>query len=111
MIPMRTRHGSVLLIALGLMTACVALAFAFLSASARTLNSAQDESAGMLSRSAARQGTAHAPPRPSVIAYPAPRDIPMQRIASTEASVATELTLAVRNKVVEAFNQIMQMPI
>ena len=59
-ISMSTRRGSVLLIALGLMTACVALAFAFLSASARTLGSAQDESAGLLSRSAVRQGTVHA---------------------------------------------------
>lgn len=39
------------------------------------------------------------------------RDIHDFMIASTEASVATELTLAVRNKVVDAFNQIMQMPI
>ena len=30
-------------------------------------------------------------------------------IAATEASVATELTVAVRNKAVEAFNQIMNM--
>ena len=30
-------------------------------------------------------------------------------IASTEASLATELTVAVRNKAVEAFNQIMNM--
>jgi flagellar hook-basal body complex protein FliE len=39
------------------------------------------------------------------------RDVHDFMIASTEASVATELTLAVRNKVVEAFNQIMQMPV
>lgn len=30
-------------------------------------------------------------------------------IAATEASLATELTVAVRNKAVEAFNSIMQM--
>ncbi len=30
-------------------------------------------------------------------------------IAATEASLATELTVAVRNKAVEAFNQIMNM--
>jgi flagellar hook-basal body complex protein FliE len=32
-------------------------------------------------------------------------------IAATEASLATELTVAVRNKAVEAFNQIMNMPV
>ena len=32
-------------------------------------------------------------------------------IAATEASLATELTVAVRNKAVEAFNQIMSMPV
>ena len=32
-------------------------------------------------------------------------------IASTELSLATELTVAVRNKAVEAFNQIMNMPV
>ena len=32
-------------------------------------------------------------------------------IASTEASLATELTVAVRNKAVEAFNQIMNMAV
>ena len=39
------------------------------------------------------------------------RDVHDYMIAATEASVATELTLAIRNKVVEAFNQIMQMPV
>lgn len=39
------------------------------------------------------------------------RDVHDFMIASTEASMATELTLAVRNKVVDAFNQIMQMPV
>ena len=32
-------------------------------------------------------------------------------IAATEASLATELTVAVRNKAVEAFNSIMQMSV
>ena len=32
-------------------------------------------------------------------------------IAATEASLATELTVAVRNKAVEAFNQIMNMAV
>jgi flagellar hook-basal body complex protein FliE len=32
-------------------------------------------------------------------------------IAATEASLATQLTVAVRNKAVEAFNQIMNMPV
>ena len=32
-------------------------------------------------------------------------------IASTQASLATELTVAVRNKAVEAFNEIMRMPV
>lgn len=32
-------------------------------------------------------------------------------IASTQASLATELTVAVRNKAIEAFNEIMRMPV
>ncbi|MGH3497789.1 MAG: flagellar hook-basal body complex protein FliE [Nocardioidaceae bacterium] len=32
-------------------------------------------------------------------------------VAATEASVATQLTVAVRNKALEAFNSIMQMPV
>lgn len=32
-------------------------------------------------------------------------------IASTQASLTTELTVAVRNKAVEAFNEIMRMPV
>ena len=39
------------------------------------------------------------------------RDVHDYMIAATEASVATELTLAIRNKVVDAFNQIMQMSV
>lgn len=39
------------------------------------------------------------------------QDVHDYMIAATEATVSTELTLAVRNKVVEAFNQIMQMSI
>lgn len=38
-------------------------------------------------------------------------DVHDYMIASTEATVATELTMAVRNKAVEAFNTIMQMGI
>ncbi len=38
-------------------------------------------------------------------------DIHDYMIASTEATVTTELTMAVRNKAVEAFNSIMQMGI
>jgi flagellar hook-basal body complex protein FliE len=38
-------------------------------------------------------------------------DIHDYMIASTEASMATELTVAVRNKAVEAFNDIMRMQI
>ena len=33
------------------------------------------------------------------------------RIAATEASVTTQLTVAVRNRALEAFNEIMRMPI
>jgi flagellar hook-basal body complex protein FliE len=32
-------------------------------------------------------------------------------IAATKASLATELTVAVRNKAVDAFNEIMRMPL
>jgi flagellar hook-basal body complex protein FliE len=32
-------------------------------------------------------------------------------VASTKAAVTTQLTVAVRNKAVDAFNQIMQMPV
>ena len=38
-------------------------------------------------------------------------DVHDYMLASTEASVATELTVAVRNKAVEAFNEIMRMGI
>jgi flagellar hook-basal body complex protein FliE len=38
-------------------------------------------------------------------------DIHDYMIASTEASVATELTVAVRNKAVEAFTEIMRMQV
>jgi flagellar hook-basal body complex protein FliE len=38
-------------------------------------------------------------------------DVHDYMIAATEASLATELTVAVRNKAVEAFNQIMNMPV
>jgi len=36
-------------------------------------------------------------------------DVHEYMIASTEASVATDLTVAVRNKAVDAFNEIMRM--
>jgi flagellar hook-basal body complex protein FliE len=36
-------------------------------------------------------------------------DVHDYMIAANEASLATELTVAVRNKAIEAFNQIMQM--
>jgi flagellar hook-basal body complex protein FliE len=38
-------------------------------------------------------------------------DVHDYMIAATEASVATELTVAVRNKAVEAFNDIMRMQV
>ncbi len=38
------------------------------------------------------------------------KDVHDYMIASTEASVATELTVTLRNKAVEAFNEIMRMP-
>lgn len=38
-------------------------------------------------------------------------DVHDYTIAATEASLATELTVAVRNKAVEAFNQIMNLPL
>ena len=39
------------------------------------------------------------------------KDVHDYMIASTEASVATELTVAVRNKAVEAFTEIMRMQV
>lgn len=39
------------------------------------------------------------------------RDVHDYLIASTEASLQTELTVAVRNKAVEAFTEIMRMPV
>ena len=39
------------------------------------------------------------------------RDIHDYMIASSEASVATELAVAVRNKAVDAFTEIMRMPV
>ena len=38
-------------------------------------------------------------------------DVHDYMIAATEASIATELTVAVRNKAVEAFNEVMRMQI
>jgi flagellar hook-basal body complex protein FliE len=38
-------------------------------------------------------------------------DVHDYTIASTEASLATQLTVAVRDKALEAFNSIMQMPV
>lgn len=58
---MRThRSASVLIIAIGLMTACVALAFAFVTTTRSSLDSASDESLQVLARQSARAGTAHA---------------------------------------------------
>lgn len=39
------------------------------------------------------------------------RDVHDYTIASTESGLATEMLVAVRNKAVEAFNEIMKMPI
>ena len=39
------------------------------------------------------------------------RDVHDYMLAATEASVATELTVAVRNKALEAFQSIMSMPL
>lgn len=38
-------------------------------------------------------------------------DVHEYTIAATEAEVATQLTVAVRDKAVQAFNEIMQMPV
>lgn len=38
------------------------------------------------------------------------KDVHDYMIASTEASLATELTVTLRNKAVDAFNEIMRMP-
>jgi flagellar hook-basal body complex protein FliE len=38
-------------------------------------------------------------------------DIHDYTVAATEASVTTQLTVAVRNRAIEAFNEIMRMPI
>jgi len=46
------------------------------------------------------------PPRSTLFPYTT-----LFRSAATEASLATELTVAVRNKAVEAFNQIMNMAV
>ncbi|MGV8846781.1 flagellar hook-basal body complex protein FliE [Tessaracoccus sp.] len=39
------------------------------------------------------------------------RDVHDYTIASTESGLATEMLVAVRNKAVEAFNEIMKMPV
>jgi flagellar hook-basal body complex protein FliE len=39
------------------------------------------------------------------------RDVHDYMIASTEASLATEMVVTVKNKAVEAFNEIMRMPV
>ena len=38
-------------------------------------------------------------------------DVHQYTIAATKAQLATELTVAIRNKAVEAFNEIMKMPL
>ena len=39
------------------------------------------------------------------------KDVHDYMIAANEASLATQMTVAVRNKAVEAFNEIMRMPV
>jgi flagellar hook-basal body complex protein FliE len=39
------------------------------------------------------------------------RDVHDYMIASTEASLATEMVVTIKNKAVEAFNEIMRMPV
>ena len=82
-----------------------------------TTKPAATEGAGGLRRHG-RQGPAeragHAAPTPTRSRRPRTgnaTDVHDYMIAATQANLATELTVAVRNKAVEAFNDIMRMQI
>ena len=66
-----------------------------LSEAVASLEATQDEADGLAAAAATGELT----------------DVHDYMIAATEASVATELTVAVRNKAVEAFNEVMRMQV